>query len=133
MSSPGQSGMAAFVLSIVLLSFLLGPTTCSDGWHSPSIGKQGACSWHGGVNNTPRFLSFLASVFVGLVVYALSYWSELKRREELRAAWNRHFSQATLRDELVPINNEAQEKLEKLREFIKTTRAAKAEINYGGV
>jgi hypothetical protein len=23
--------------------------TCADGWQSPSIGKQGACSWHGGV------------------------------------------------------------------------------------
>lgn len=22
---------------------------CSDGWHSPSIGKRGACSYHGGV------------------------------------------------------------------------------------
>ena len=24
-------------------------TRCRDGWHSPSIGQQGACSWHGGV------------------------------------------------------------------------------------
>lgn len=24
-------------------------TECADGWHSPSIGTQGACSWHGGV------------------------------------------------------------------------------------
>lgn len=23
--------------------------TCADGWNSPSIGKQGACSHHGGV------------------------------------------------------------------------------------
>lgn len=23
--------------------------SCRDGWESPSIGKQGACSWHGGV------------------------------------------------------------------------------------
>lgn len=22
---------------------------CADGWRSPSIGEQGACSWHGGV------------------------------------------------------------------------------------
>jgi len=125
MSSPGQSGMAAFVLSIVLLSFLLGPTTCSDGWHSPSIGKQGACSWHGGVNNTPQFLSFLASVFVGLVVYALSHWRELKRQEELQAI--------LYREEPAPIDNEAREKVENLRKFIKTTRAAKAEVSYGGV
>lgn len=23
-------------------------STCADGWHSPSIGQRGACSWHGG-------------------------------------------------------------------------------------
>jgi hypothetical protein len=126
MSSPGQNGMAAFVLSIVLLSFLLGPPRCNDGWHSPSIGKQGACSWHGGVNNTPQFLSFLASVFVGFVVYALSHWRELKRQEELQAI--------LYRDEPVPIDNEAHEKLEKLREsVIKRIRAVKAEISYEGI
>jgi hypothetical protein len=31
--------------------------TCSDGWHSPSIGKRGACSHHGGVSDTPILLS----------------------------------------------------------------------------
>ena len=124
MSSPGQNGTAAFVLSILLLSFLLGPTTCNDGWHSPSIGKQGACSWHGGVNNTPQFLSFLARVFVGLVVYALSHWRELKRQEELQAI--------LYREEPAPIDNEAREKVENLRKFIKTTRAAKAEVRKSG-
>src|SRR5260370_22332807 len=108
MSHSQSGGFVVFLVSYFGLKYLFGPTTCNDGWHSPSIGKQGACSWHGGVNNTPQFLSFLASVFVGLVVYALCHWRELKRQEELQAAWNRHFSQATLRDELVPINNEAQ-------------------------
>lgn len=26
---------------------------CNDGWLSKSIGKRGACSWHGGVANAP--------------------------------------------------------------------------------
>lgn len=52
---------------------IIGPTRCSDGWASPSIGKQGACSHHGGVNRSPRngvlILSilggFLAAAFIG--------------------------------------------------------------------
>ena len=31
------------------------PYRCADGWHSPSIGKSGACSWHGGVVGGPVF------------------------------------------------------------------------------
>lgn len=27
-------------------------TTCRDGWHSPSIGRAGACSHHGGVDRS---------------------------------------------------------------------------------
>jgi hypothetical protein len=27
------------------------PPTCADGWRSPSIGHQGACSYHGGVTS----------------------------------------------------------------------------------
>jgi hypothetical protein len=30
-------------------SFILVGTGCSDGWSSPSIGRRGACSHHGGV------------------------------------------------------------------------------------
>ncbi|MFD7334858.1 hypothetical protein ACFV98_02495 [Streptomyces violascens] len=35
-------------------------TTCADGWLSPSIGSQGACSYHGGVvNGSPYAVLFL--------------------------------------------------------------------------
>lgn len=39
------------------------PATCRDGWASPSIGRSGACSWHGGVKRGGglRFLAMVAS------------------------------------------------------------------------
>jgi hypothetical protein len=40
------------------------PATCADGWQSPSIGLQGACSHHGGVkyygDQTPWYLIALS-------------------------------------------------------------------------
>jgi hypothetical protein len=46
------------------------PATCSDGWDSQSIGKQGACSWHGGVERDPlRFAVIPSSLFVGYISF----------------------------------------------------------------
>lgn len=46
---------------------------CRDGWDSPSIGRPGACSHHGGVDRSASSLAFIVSViiatFVGLVVH----------------------------------------------------------------
>jgi len=52
-------GFAAFFGLSELTGELLGPTTCRDGWHSPSIGHRGACSWHGGVDHSRDILIFL--------------------------------------------------------------------------
>jgi hypothetical protein len=44
---------------------------CSDGWASPSIGRQGACSHHGGVSGASglmQTLVFLGSVASGVYV-----------------------------------------------------------------
>lgn len=42
--------------------------TCADGWNSPSIGKQGACSWHGGVvtreRETPREMTTTCDLYL---------------------------------------------------------------------
>ncbi|MFU1926162.1 hypothetical protein ACLQ9J_11780 [Bordetella hinzii] len=40
------------------------PLACSDGWHSHSIGRAGACSHHGGINAFPIFLVFLLAAFI---------------------------------------------------------------------
>lgn len=70
----------AVVLGILLFVILLQfspEKTCRDGWHSPSIGKRGACSHHGGVKKSPMFIFFLISVASG--VYAYFY---LEKRSE---------------------------------------------------
>ncbi len=39
-----------FLFSMGIFSYILDePAKCADGWSSPSIGRQGACSHHGGV------------------------------------------------------------------------------------
>lgn len=45
---------------------LNGPRKCRDGWRSPSIGRQGACSHHGGV--AAGAWSFLIIPAFGLAV-----------------------------------------------------------------
>lgn len=55
----------------LVLSFaagqLLGPIKCRDGWASPSIGRQGACSWHGGVDRSRSGLGVIFLVLGGVV------------------------------------------------------------------
>ena len=41
----GSCGTSAFIYGDLVSSY----QTCADGWDSPSIGRQGACSHHGGV------------------------------------------------------------------------------------
>lgn len=64
---PLQTGFVAFVLTSVALHFVLGPPPCADGWVSPSIGRQGACSWHGGVSHRATFLALCVGLAVALL------------------------------------------------------------------
>jgi hypothetical protein len=54
-------GAAVFLL---LLQFVP-EARCADGWASPSIGRQGACSHHGGVRGSGIWLLLAAAVGVG--------------------------------------------------------------------
>ena len=60
-------GIAVFFILNVAGNGLIGPTRCSDGWASPSIGKQGACSHHGGVNRAPQSAVFMVSILGGVI------------------------------------------------------------------
>lgn len=65
-------GIAAFLAAMILLSILFGAATCSDGWASPSIGRRGACSSHGGVDRTMgvvKLLLSLGSAFGAVMMY----------------------------------------------------------------
>jgi len=59
-----------FVVLTFLLIWLFGDVSCRDGWGSSSIGRQGACSHHGGVKSNIGLL-FLIS-FLG--VFFFSAW-----------------------------------------------------------
>lgn len=64
--SPVAVGAMAFIASMLIIGAFMGPTTCNSGWQSGSIGRQGACSHHGGVNRTPGTLRFMVSLGVGI-------------------------------------------------------------------
>ena len=60
---------AVFVLTLILLKLIIGPVTCSSGWKSPSIGRQGACSHHGGVAGWKSTLPILVSGGAAVLFY----------------------------------------------------------------
>lgn len=55
-------GICVFIGSMILLSILFGAAVCSDGWASPSIGRRGACSHHGGVDKTAGVIKLFLSI-----------------------------------------------------------------------
>lgn len=69
---------AAGALGAAWLCFHLvySPAQCMDGWGSPSIGKQGACSWHGGVDEgSGVLLPLIISGYAGMFGFGLAYMS----------------------------------------------------------
>lgn len=63
---------AIWVLALFIIIFsdfsinsYLGPVVCHDGWASPSIGMQGACSHHGGVDG--RGWVLILSIFIAIL------------------------------------------------------------------
>lgn len=77
-------GFIVFCSLFFLGSHIVGPTRCADGWSSSSIGSRGACSYHGGVDNTPRNIVFIFSILGGLV--ASGFFGSrpiIKKRTEL--------------------------------------------------
>ena len=74
---------AIFVVSSSGLRCMLGPTTCRDGWASPSIGIQGACSWHGGVDHSKEIFAFYGGItaVVGFG-FAVAGWVSRRSRSD---------------------------------------------------
>lgn len=67
----------AFILSNIIIGFLLPELACMDGWNSQSIGKSGACSHHGGVNYAPVAIGFILSLF-----FSFWTWKKTKKYEK---------------------------------------------------
>ena len=70
-----------FVFLFVLNWSFPSERRCNDGWKSPSIGRQGACSSHGGVAADFGFLYFLISAGFGVWAYHLLEKRELRRSQ----------------------------------------------------
>lgn len=69
-----------FAIGAVLLSPLNTPTRCTDGWQSPSIGIQGACSSHGGVSHGTPWGGILAAIGGGGLWLAMGRMPKPPRR-----------------------------------------------------
>lgn len=72
------AAIAGCAVSIVIISVFGGSNhgsqrTCVDGWRSPSIGIQGACSHHGGVKKKEQdgSLLWLGAIFAGMFTFGV--------------------------------------------------------------
>lgn len=83
-------GFFAFIAVWILLGLLISGNVCIDGWHSTSIGIQGACSHHGGVRDV-GFGIFLISIIIGCIVAFVIYQLEYPKRQVIKilALFNR--------------------------------------------
>jgi hypothetical protein len=70
--SPIFYAFVAFIISMVLVGILMPTLVCMDGWASNSIGSQGACSHHGGVNYIPVVIGVMVSYAVAFFVWRLA-------------------------------------------------------------
>jgi len=87
-------------LSVFIFSVCIKPeATCRDGWKSPSIGRQGACSHHGGVDYKGDYplIGIIVGIFLGRKVYRFfnkneqqtkNHESKPKFKEEIETAIN---------------------------------------------
>lgn len=69
--NPWLVGIATFIFFNILLHWffkeIFGSIRCWDGYPSPSIGKPGACSHHGGVNNSRHTYIFVISLILAIL------------------------------------------------------------------
>lgn len=77
LTHPISLAVVVFIISMIGLKALLGPNTCRSGWQSPSIGRSGACSHHGGVDRSRSQLAFFGSLAAGGAA-----WFFFQRRRE---------------------------------------------------
>ena len=83
MNKAGLIGLIV-CLSVFIFSLCLKPeATCKDGWKSPSIGRPGACSHHGGVDYKTEypFIGLIIGIYLGRKAYLFSI--RLKRKKML--------------------------------------------------
>lgn len=70
------------ILLFFLLASLVPPARCNDGWNSPSIGRQGACSHHGGVKDYEALGMFIFFMSTGAGIFTYGIIPERRRVEK---------------------------------------------------
>ena len=71
LTRPRTIGIAVGIAIAIFFVLIQGPARCNDGWPSPSIGKQGACSHHGGVASSLLPFELALSAVLGWAAAAL--------------------------------------------------------------
>ncbi|MGQ0565080.1 MAG: hypothetical protein ACT4OK_08405 [Gemmobacter sp.] len=97
---------------------------CEDGWRSPSIGTQGACSSHGGVDRSAVNAAITFSIFFAILIVYLSNkigsaLAIIEFKEDLEAA------PESPRDLIVPPNSSENTGLAKLARKTQANRKPK--------
>lgn len=80
--SPIFYAVLAFVISLLVIGILMPALVCMDGWQSESIGRQGACSHHGGVNYIPVLLGVIISYAISFFVWKIAKKNEVKLKNK---------------------------------------------------
>jgi hypothetical protein len=93
LTHPFFAGLLTFVVLLKLMTPLISPTTCRDGWPSQSIGQRGACSHHGGLGTNWSFFGVFfasgagaATVARVMVVLARRRRAEYERMHQAKVA-----------------------------------------------
>lgn len=85
-------GIIVFAIALNVGRSIVGPIVCEDGWHSSSIGRQGACSYHGGVDDTAQNFVGIFSVVSGVVsgFFFFGFVDEKRKKKELAIYEEKH-------------------------------------------
>lgn len=98
-------GAIVFIVLFIGTEIALGPRTCFDGWASGSIGMPGACSWHGGIDNS-RYLLLLP--YFGISVCIMFWvWGRQRLRLAARKVQLSELDDKVLRELLVAEDHKA--------------------------
>jgi hypothetical protein len=85
-------GIAVALVAYIALIQFLPEAVCQDGWKSPSIGRHGACSHHGGVRTSilPLLVIALSIALGGILAKVLNAggWSEFRSKNHDRNTLN---------------------------------------------
>jgi hypothetical protein len=75
LKSPIVVAILFFFVTIIVGRWIEGPAVCADGWPSQSIGRQGACSHHGGVGGSwSATLAFFGAILIAASGYVRGWW-----------------------------------------------------------